>query len=65
MASWAEDGNARDDRGQAFVCLACGSALPESLVRAVSLRCGECRSANEPLNAELVEGWRADGAHLH
>jgi hypothetical protein len=34
-------------------CLACGEELPEPLLLAGSLRCQDCRDANEPLDPEL------------
>jgi len=46
----------RTDPGvPAFRCLACGDPLTESLRRAASLRCDECRHAHAPLDPRLVE----------
>lgn len=36
-------------------CLACGAGMAPSLVLAASLRCHDCRDADAPLRAELVE----------
>jgi len=64
LAIWAENDNEHGLRSQTFVCLACGTPLQEPFVRIGSLRCAECRSSNKPLDRGLVEGWRANGAHL-
>jgi len=34
-------------------CLACGEELPEPLIFAGSLRCQDCRDADEPLDPQL------------
>ncbi len=55
------DGNFSSGSGVTFVemdahcgsCLACGEQLPEALLLGGSLRCQDCRDANEPLDPEL------------
>jgi hypothetical protein len=43
----------------AFICLACGSDLPEPLRRAASLRCHDCREHDAPLRFEHASRERA------
>jgi hypothetical protein len=42
-----------------FICLACGSELPEPLRLTASLRCHDCRELNAPLRVEHAHGERA------
>jgi hypothetical protein len=43
-------------------CLACGQRLEVPLSRAGSLRCGDCRDGNVPLDPQLVEDREQQGS---
>ena len=45
-------------------CLACGRPLELPLSRAGSLRCGNCRDENVPLDPKLVSDWHQEGARF-
>jgi hypothetical protein len=40
---------------ETHTCLSCGTTMAACLRRTGSLRCHDCRDANAPLRAELVE----------
>jgi hypothetical protein len=43
-------------------CLACGNEIADALVKGGSLRCGDCRADQRPLDRALVEDWKRFGA---
>jgi hypothetical protein len=61
LASSAEKPESRHPQAQLRVCFACGTPLRETLARLGSLRCLDCREANEPLRESLVHGWHSRG----
>jgi len=51
----AREGAPIDPRPTPSICLACAEPLSAALERTASLRCHDCRDADAPLRAELVD----------